>query len=390
MSHYDYLIIGGGMAADAAVKGIRELDGNGSIAVVGMEPHPPYNRPPLSKKLWQGKPVDTIWRKTAAAGAEVLTGRKIVSLDREKKEVTDDGGAVYGYGKLLLATGATPRRFFPCEEIIYFRTFEDYLKLRQLTEHGNHFAVIGGGFIGSEIAAALRGIGKEVTLIFPEPSICSRIFPAAVSSFLNEYYWNKGVEVLAREMVATVERKGAQIEVTTGNGRTIAADGVIAGLGVSLNTELALQAGCTVAGGVEVNELLQAAPDIFAAGDIVSYHSPDLEKRVRFEHEDNALTMGRHAGRNMAGAGETYAHLPYFYSDMFDIGYEAVGLLDAGMETFIHWQEPFRKGVIYYLEDSKVRGVLLWNVWEQVENARRLIRARDTVRREDLEGRIPL
>jgi NADPH-dependent 2,4-dienoyl-CoA reductase/sulfur reductase-like enzyme len=121
--------------------------------------------------------------------------------------------------------------------------------------------------------------------------------------------------------------------------------------------ELAVQAGCTVGNGVEVDEFLQAAPDIYAAGDIAAAYNPALGKRVRFEHEDNALAMGRQAGRNMAEAGETYSHLPYFYSDMFDLGYEAVGELDGRLQTVADWDEPYRKGVLYYLDAGKVRGV---------------------------------
>ncbi|HEY6839188.1 MAG TPA: FAD-dependent oxidoreductase, partial [Geobacteraceae bacterium] len=154
MNHYDYLIIGAGMAADAAVKGIREIDPEGTIAVIGMEPHPPYARPPLSKKLWQGKPFESIWRGTETLGVTLVLGRRAEALDAANRRVRDDRGGLIHYDKLLLATGGTPRRLpFGGKDVIYFRTLDDYRQLRTLADDGGRFAVIGGGFIGSEIAA---------------------------------------------------------------------------------------------------------------------------------------------------------------------------------------------------------------------------------------------
>src|SRR3972149_5864133 len=178
MPHYHYLIIGGGMTADDALRGIRQVDPNGSLGLLSAEPHPPYNRPPLTKGLWKGKPIDRIWRGTDSAGAELHLGRTARSLDPQNKRVVDDQGTVYTYDKLLLATGGTPHRLpFGGEHIIYFRTLDDYQRLKQLTAHAQRFAVIGGGFIGSEIAAALAMNGKEVTMLFPEKGIGERVFP---------------------------------------------------------------------------------------------------------------------------------------------------------------------------------------------------------------------
>jgi len=149
---------------------------------------------------------------------------------------------------------------------------------------------------------------------------------------------------------------------------------VVAGLGIQLNLDLAQQAGLKTNTGILVDENLQtSAPGIYAAGDVAEFYNPALGKWIQVEHEDNANSMGRQAGRNMAGAAEPYTHLPYFYSDLFELGYEAVGTLDPRLETVADWKEPFQKGVIYYLEGGRVRGVLLWNVWEQVEQARALI-----------------
>jgi NAD(P)H-nitrite reductase large subunit len=161
MPNYKYLIVGGGMTADAAVHGIREVDRGGSIGLLTAEGHPPYDRPPLSKKLWKGKPLESIWRHTDDPGVALQLGRTVRHLDPQNKRVTDDQGAVYGYDKLLLATGGTPRRLpFGGEQIIYFRSVDDYERLRRLTAAGQQFAIIGGGFIGSEVAAALAMNGK--------------------------------------------------------------------------------------------------------------------------------------------------------------------------------------------------------------------------------------
>jgi NADPH-dependent 2,4-dienoyl-CoA reductase/sulfur reductase-like enzyme len=391
MPHYEYLIIGAGMAANAAVKGIRELDGNGSIGIVGQEPHPPYARPPLSKTLWQGKSLESIWYGTEAYGVKLHAGRRAMALDAACHEIRDDQGGIYSYGRLLLATGGTPRRLlFGGDKIIYYRTLDDYRLLRALADAEGKFAVIGGGFIGSEIAAALAINGREVTMIFPEPGIGSRVFPADLAAFLTGYYHEKGVEVLAGKTVTDVRQHRQEFLIETGGGREIPAAGVVAGLGIEVNTELATQAGLPVDNGIVVDELLRAgAPEIFAAGDVASFHNPALGKRIRVEHEDNAVAMGRQAGRNMAGAAEPYHHLPFFYSDLFELGYEAVGELDSRLETVAYWQEPYHKGVVYYLRDERVCGVLLWNVWEQVDAARRLIAEAGPIRPADLKGRIP-
>jgi 3-phenylpropionate/trans-cinnamate dioxygenase ferredoxin reductase component len=396
MEHYKYLIIGGGMTADAAALGIREMDTNGSIGLIGSESDPPYNRPPLSKKLWSGKPFDSIWRATREKGVELHLGRTVRSLNPHTKVATDDKGSAYAFEKLLLATGGTPRRLsFGGEEIIYFRSAQDYRRLRALSEEKEHFAVIGGGFIGSEVAAALAMNGKQVTMLLPQEGIGWRLFPPRLSHFITDYYRQKGVRVLSEYRVEGMRTTGGQSFLKTSGvrndeGPEIVADAVIAGVGILPNVELAEQAGLEVGKGIVVDEHLRASnPDIYAAGDVAAFYNPALGERIRVEHEDNALTMGRAAGRNMAGAEEHYDHLPYFYSDLFDLGYEAIGELDPQLELVEDWQEPFRKGVVYYLRQGRVRGVLLWNVWDQVPNARQIIAEPGPFRAEDLRGGLP-
>ena len=376
MSHYKYLILGGGMTADAAAHGIREIDQAGSIGVLSSEPSAPYDRPPLSKGLWKGGKLEDVWRKTeTVAGLILHLQTAAMQLDAAEKFVVDDRQTKHTYEKLLIATGGTPRRL-PSgnDSIIYVRTLSDYHNLRALVERGNRFAVIGGGFIGSEIAAALRMNGKQVVMAFLEDGVCARVFPADLAKFVTDFYREKGVEVFPEKSVEAVETQQRRLRVRLSGMNPIEVDGVVAGLGIVPNTQLAAGAGLQVSDGIVVDELLRSSSsEIYAAGDVAAFHNPALGKRIRVEHEDNANTMGRLAGRNMAGASEHYDHLPSFYSDLFEFGYEAVGELDPRLQTISKWKEQFREGIVYYLEQGRVRGVLLWNVWEKVDAARAAI-----------------
>lgn len=396
MTHYTYLIIGGGMTADSAVQGIRQVDPKGSIGLIGVEPDPPYNRPPLTKALWKGKPIERIWRKMDDQAVELHLGRMVQILDPQNKRVTDDYGTEYTFDKLLLATGGAPKHLvFDDDRIIYYRTVEDYRRLRALAERGQTFAVIGGGFIGSEIAAALAMNGKQVVMVFPGEGIGAHVFPHDLSLFLNDFYREKSVEVRPLESVVAVERHGKQLalklqRVKTSNEHEILVDGVVAGVGIVPNTELAQAAGLKVENGIVVDEFLCTShPDIYAAGDVAAFYAPTLGRRIRVEHEDNANTMGQSAGRIMAGESKPYEHLPFFYSDLFDLGYEAVGDVDARLETIADWKEPYREGVIYYLQAGRVRGVLLWNVWKQLDAARQVIADPGPFHADDLKGWLP-
>lgn len=393
MEPFRYVIVGGGMAADAAVEGIRGVDEDGSILVLSADADPPYSRPPLSKGLWKGDDPESVWRGTAEKGADVRTGVRVTRVDPVAKEVEDAAGATYAYDALLLTTGGQPRRLpFGADDVIYFRTLDTYRRLRELADAGERFAVVGGGFIGSEIAAALALNGKRVTEIFPGPGIGASAYPLDVSRHLNDYYRERDVDVVAEERVVGLERRGEALVLSTEGGRELEVDGVVAGIGIVPDTELAQAAGIETDDGIVVDELLRtSAPGVFAAGDVASFPSAAFGRLLRVEHEDNALTMGRHAGRNLALglAGEElepYAHLPFFYTDMFDLGYEAVGDLDASLEVVADWREPYREGVLYYLDRGRVRGVLLWNVWGKVDEARGLVG--QSLTPEELRGQI--
>jgi NADPH-dependent 2,4-dienoyl-CoA reductase/sulfur reductase-like enzyme len=387
MGETRYLIIGGGMTGHAAAAAIREVEPEASVALLGAEADRPYARPPLTKGLWLGKPEESVWL-AEVPGLQFLGGRRAVSLDPAAREVRDDQGEVHRYERLLLATGGTPRRLpFGGDRVIYFRTVADYRRLRAVP--GRRVVVVGGGFIGSELAAALAANGKEVAMVFPEPAIGANTYPSELAGYVTRVFREKGVRVLAGETVAGIEERGEATAVRTRSGAEIVADVVVAGLGIVPDTELAASAGIRCSNGIEVDERLEtSAAGVYAAGDVARFPNEALGERTRVEHEDAALTMGRTAGRNMAGASERYTHLPFFYSDLFDLGYEAVGRLDARLETVASWKTPFREGVVYYLEGERVRGVLLWGIFGQVDAARSLIAGRSPVSRPALTGAI--
>ncbi len=310
---HKYVIVGGGLAAASAIEGIRSRDTEGSILLLTRENHSPYHRPPLSKDLWFGKSTaDKLPAHEpqfyAENRAELLLRREVVELDPEKHSVWDERGVEYSYERLLLATGGRPRRLnipgADLEGVRYFRDLEDYMFFAGHQDRFQHVLVLGAGFIGMEMAAALTHAGKQVTIVYREEWPLSRVLP-----------------------------------------------------------------------GVAVDEFCRTStPDIFAAGDVAEYPDLALGKAQRVEHWDHAIQHGKCAGVNMAGADQPYPGLPFFYSDLFDLGWEAVGELDGSMETDAVWKVPNREGVVFYLSEGVTRGVLLWGVWEKVEWARGIIR----------------
>jgi NADPH-dependent 2,4-dienoyl-CoA reductase/sulfur reductase-like enzyme len=388
MKRFDYLIAGGGMAAASAIKGIRQLDREGSIGLVGAEIDPPYDRPPLSKSLWKGKPLEAIWMESD--GAELILGRALVELKSSNHTLRCDDGTWLEYGQLLIATGGRPRRLpFPASQVLYLHDLADYRALRASCAWARRFLVVGGGFIASEIAAALAELGKEVTMAFPEAGLASRILPNELSLFLNERFRAKGVELLCGDSLVSLESRAALQVAGCRSGRELAADVVVAGLGIEPNAELAVEAGLLVEDGIAVGpDLRTSEGEVFAAGDVASYRCEALGGRIRCEHEDNALAMGLAAGRNMAGAAEEYGRIPYFYSDLFDLGYEAVGEPDPEAETVVDWRRPFEEGTIYYLRGGRVRGVVLWNLRKRVSAARDLVASPLPLSARELSGRL--
>jgi NADPH-dependent 2,4-dienoyl-CoA reductase/sulfur reductase-like enzyme len=219
-------------------------------------------------------------------------------------------------------------------------------------------------------------------MVFPESGIGARIFPAELSAALNDYYRERGVEVLPEVSVTGIEWQGAEAKVTLGDGRTLTARAVVTGIGIEPNVELAADAGLPVSNGIVVDAYgrVGGREDVFAAGDVACFPAAVLGREMRVEHEDHAKNHGRRVGMNMAGANEPYDHLPFFYSDLFDLGYEAVGELDSRLNTLVDWTELRAEGTITYLDhERRPRGILLWNRFGYLDAARELIHAGEPV-----------
>ncbi len=380
---YKYIIIGGGLAGASAVKGIREIDPQGPLLLVGSERHLPYDRPPLTKQLWWGKKkLEDIFLNPPGFydrnNVELSPATKVDSIDPDSREIRIGPDAVR-FDKLLIATGGIPRSLpvpgGDMEGIVYYRDLDDYEKVRAGAVKGSSAAIIGGGFIGSELAASLNMAGVEVTMIFPGSMLVDRVFPGDLGARLTSVYRDRGIKVLAGEKPERFEKIGDKFITRTAKNR-VESDILVVGVGISPETDLAKSARLATDNGIIVNAFLQTShPDIYAAGDNAFFPYEVLGKGMRVEHWDNALNQGTYAGRNMAGKTDRYDYMPYFFSDLFEFGYEAVGEVNSSLETKAVWEKEFEKGIIYYLANGKIRGIMLCNVWERVPAAREIIRS---------------
>ena len=393
MKIFNYIIIGGGMTGSSAAMAIHNHDPNGTIAMFSKENYRPYNRPPLTKGLWDGKELADITRDMEKYDVHLFLDDPVSKIDREAKTITDRKGLSYQYDKLLIATGGLPIHLPDSPEgIIYYRSISDYEALNQLVQKKSDFCVIGGGFIGSEITAALNKQGKNVTMIFPETGVSGLRFPDDLALFLNAYYEEKGVTIFNGHLVDSIEKHGDGYlvkykAVNSNDIEEIHFDGVIVGIGIRPDLDLAKEAELKVDNGIVVNEFLQTNdPDIYAAGDVAFFLNVPLGKRMRVEHEDNANKMGAVAGQNMAGEKQVYDHMPFFYSDLFDLGYEAVGETNKDYEIIEDWIDPFKKGTIFYLKDDRIRGLIFWNLWGKVDQGSDLIKEGNQYQPSELRG----
>lgn len=410
-ARYDYLILGAGMAADAAARGIREIDPRGTIALLGKETTEPVARPALSKKLWTDPDfsIDDVWLGTAAAtGADLVLGEAADEVDLEGRTVTTDQGRLIGYERLLVTTGGEPREldvedWYDSGRVVSFRTITDYWVLREYANDEARIAVVGGSFIAVELAVALVQQGVSTSMYCREDAPLASILPPSVTRRIAAAMESHGIC-----LTTGVEVRGGEVEGSEGPVRLDLSSGdqrrydlVVAGLGVEPATGPLVEAGLTADddGGLVVDEYLRTShPAVWAAGDVAVY--PDrILGRSRIEHVDHAQESGRAAGRSMAGADEPYTHTPYFYSVLFDDFFEAVGTLDPTLDLVEDWhgeQEPTDRGVVYYgtlapASDGgdalDVHGVLLWNV-EEAKDAARAVIAAGPVAVRALRGRI--
>jgi len=395
---FKYVVIGGGLAGCNAVEGIRSLDTTGSILLTGEEKHLPYDRPPLTKKLWFGKKtVEEIFvhdrQYFIDNNVDVVLDTMVVGINAADKTITCKDGSTYQYEKLLLATGGTPRRLpiegGNLEEIYYYRYLDDFLRLKSQVHEETGALVIGGGFIGSEIAAALNINKADVTMLVRESYLVEHVFANKLGNAIQEKYIRRGVKIFTQDSPVSITKRNKHLVTRTKGGKEISSDVIIAGIGIEPEVKLAKSAGLAVENGIVVNEFLQSSsPDIYAAGDNANFPYQVFGKRMRVEHWDNAVNQGKTAGMNMAGARNAYTYMPYFFSDLFDFGYEAVGLVSSKLETFADWQKENDTGVVYYFENGKVRGAMMCNVWNKVDAARELIKNNERLTVAQLQGAV--
>ncbi len=389
MATYTYVIIGGGLAGQRAAQGIRKVDTEGTVALVTQEPHMPYERPPLSKGYLTGEEgLDAVYLKDDAWYDEhaitVMTGARATELDAEAHTVTLDDGRELGYEKLLLATGGHAWRLplpgADLENVFTLRTIEDADAIREAAAGAGQALVLGGSFIGSEVAASLTQSGVDVTMVFPESRLLERIVPEDLSAFLREKFERQGVRILDGTKPERLEGDGTVERAMLDSGQTLEVDLVVMGVGIRLNTALAESAGLELTERKEVivdEHLRTSDPDIYAAGDIAAWPDPTFERRLRVEHWDVARRQGRRAGGNMAGEENPYTALPYFFSDMFDFSFEVWGDLTAWEQTMMRGELDSSHFHLFYFDQGRMVGALtVGRLGDDRKWIPRLIRAR--------------
>lgn len=413
---YDHVIVGGGVAADKAARAINERTPDASVLIITRDAEGPVFRPDLTKGLWldDSTTVEDIALGTADdTGAQLATGTTVTSIDPSSHTVTTDSGDsvdTVAYGTLLLATGASPKTLDGTggtdgtdgtgdDRVAYIRSLSDYRTLREKVTAGTRVAVVGGGYIGSEAAVALNAVGATVDLYTPDERVLGHMFPASITDHLEEVYAAEGVTVhhgFQLDHLDTGDTSGTSSTALTlvpTDGDAVSADVAVIGFGAVLETGLAQDAGLALEdGGVAVDiSLSTSAPDVYAAGDIAVFTDPLLGRR-HVEHVDNAEQSGTVAGTNMAGGAESYEYTPLFFSDIFDDGYEAVGTLSTELDVVEDWNDDRTAAVVYYLRDQVVQGVLLWNTWDSVPAARKILSASvaGMLSVDDLPGSIPV
>ena len=335
MEHATYVIVGGGLAAVAAADALRRRDKEGRILLISNEPHAPYDRVPLSKDYLLGNIArDDIFLRRARfyerGKIELKLGQAVTALELGEQRVALADGERVSFDKLLLATGGRPRRLpIPGDDlngVFYLRNVEDTEAIQQAMEGAQRAVVVGGGFIGCELACAFTKLGLQTTVVELTPGVLSLAIDAETSQFIESYLRGQGVEVLTETGAARFEGDNGQVKaVVTQTGERLEADIVAVGIGIIPNTDLAAEAGLTVDNGVVVNEYLEAVENVYIAGDIARYYSPTMGRHVRVEHYDVAMQHGRTAAANMTGERQAYTELPYFFSTMGEINLNVIG-----------------------------------------------------------------
>ncbi|HLJ02396.1 MAG TPA: FAD-dependent oxidoreductase [Solirubrobacteraceae bacterium] len=391
-----YVIVGASLAGAKAAEELREQGFDGRVVLIGAEPERPYERPPLSKDYLRGESE----RAKAYVhdegfyddhDIELLADTNAIGLDARNRELTLSDARTQGFDKLLIATGAEPRRISvpgtDLDGIHYLRTLADCDALRERLDAGGRVAVVGAGWIGSEVAASARQRGLEVTLIDPLSLPNERIFGPEIGTFYRDAHASHGVELALGEGVEGFEGDGHVRGVRTSTGRVVECDFAVVGVGVVPRIALAQGAGLEIDNGIVVTERLEtSAPGVFAAGDVANAWHPFFEQRIRVEHWANALNQGPAAARSMLGQGGAYDRIPYFFSDQYDVGMEYSGYATSWDEVVFRGDRDAGEFIAFWLKDSRVVAGMNVNVWDVNEHVQALIRSRREVDAAELAG----
>ena len=383
------VIVGASLAGAKAAATLREEGYDGRVVLIGAEAELPYERPPISKYYLRGESDREKARVHDAAlyaekDIDLRTGTAVEAIDVAGRTVTLAGGETVAWDRLLLATGAEPRRVpipgADLEGVLYLRTLDDSDRLRAAIQGGGRLAVIGAGWIGAEAAASARQLGAEVTLIERLDVPLETVLGPTVGKIYADAHREQGVELLTGAAVEAIEGDGTVAGVRLAGGRVVECSAVLVGVGVAPRTALAEAAGLAVDNGILVDANLQtSAPDVYAAGDVANHDHPFYGRRIRVEHWANALNQGPAAARNMLGAGQAYERLPYFYSDQYDVGMEYSGLAKGDDQVVIRGDVAARELIAFWLEDGRVVAGMNVKVWDVTGPIQALIRSRKTV-----------
>ena len=384
-----HVIVGASLAGAKAAETLRQDGFDGRVVLVGAENERPYERPPLSKDYLRGE----VGREKvyvhdegfyAKHDIELRVGRTAVRLDTSSGELELDDGERLRYDRLLLATGAEPRRLTipgsDLDGVLYLRSVQDSDALRERLDRGGSVVIVGAGWIGAEVAASARQRGLEVTVVEPASVPLERVLGAEVGAIYRDIHTDQGVRMLMGTGVEAFEGDRAVERVRTGDGRELDCDFVVVGVGVQPRIQLATQAGLAVDNGILVDEQLQTSvPGVFAAGDVANAHHPFYGERIRVEHWANALNQGPTAARNMLGQSVAYDRLPYFFSDQYDVGMEYSGFARTWDRVVFRGDPATREFVAFWLVEDRVVAGMNVNVWDVTDPIKRLISARVAV-----------
>ena len=387
MTTTTHVIVGASLAGASAAAALRKEGFDGRIVLIGEESERPYERPELSKTYLRGEAKKDLHVHAsdyyAENDIELITGRRVERIDPHGREVRSRDQRI-GFDRLLIATGATPRRLdlpgADLDGIETLRTMADADRIRDEASDAETIVVIGGGWIGSEVAASLRALGKDVTLLLPLENPLEHVLGRELGRMYRGAHEEHGVTVISGTTATVFDGREHVSGVRTHDGRTIPADLVVVGVGAEPRVELAREAGLAVDDGILVDEQLETSvPGIFAAGDVANARHPHYRRRLRIEHWDNAKRQGRTAAANMLGQAKPYERIPYFYSDQYDIGMEYTGLARPDDQVVFRGDPGSRQFIAFWLRDGRVVAGMNVNVWDVAPAIERLVASRAEV-----------